>query len=213
MFTGIVESKGRIKNIRKGNGGLIISVATPLDLSDDAIGDSISVNGVCLTATEITKDTFSTDVSGETLSRTTLGELKAGCEVNLERALKAGDRFGGHIVTGHIDGLGEITKMERRQESVYIEIFAGKEILKYVVEKGSIAIDGVSLTVNSAGDRFFALNIIPHTLRITTLGSRKKGDRVNIETDIIGKYVEKLLGGKNLTKGVDVGLLKEYGFA
>jgi len=193
MFTGIVEGKGRVRSLGNGNRGVTVAIEAPFDLSSDNVGDSIAVNGICLTVTGMTSTVFSADVSKETLSRTNLGRMKAGSEVNLERALRLGDRLGGHLVTGHIDGSGVIRKLEKRGESLYIEIKAEKKELRYIVEKGSVAIDGVSLTVNSVGNDSFTLNIIPHTLGLTTLGDLRQGRRVNIETDIIGKYIEKSL--------------------
>jgi len=213
MFTGIIEGRGEIKKVTTGSKGFTVDIKTPFDLSCDKVGDSIAVNGICLTVTDMRGNIFSGHVSEETLSRTNLSEIRQGNPVNLERALKAGDRFGGHIVTGHIDGVGKLIKQEQRGESVYLEIRADENILKYTVEKGSIAVDGVSLTVNDVGKDFFSLNIIPHTLEVTTLGNAKTGGRVNLETDILGKYVERLLAYKNGTKGVDMNLLKEYGFA
>ncbi|MDH3974774.1 MAG: riboflavin synthase [Deltaproteobacteria bacterium] len=211
MFTGIVEGKGEIKEIRRAEKGFILSVMAPFDLSNDKIGDSIAVNGICLTATKIKSGIFCANVSEETLSRTSLAGLAASSTVNLERALKAGDRFGGHIVTGHIDGTGRVIKKEARGESVYLEISAGEDIVRLIVEKGSVAIDGISLTVNSVQKNSFSLNIIPHTLEITTLGAIKRGDEVNIETDIIGKYVEKLTTG-NKGGGIHMNLLEDCGF-
>lgn len=211
MFTGIVEGKGEIKEIMKGRKSFVLSVLAPFDLSEDKIGDSIAVNGICLTATNIKGNLFCADVSQETLSRTSLSGLGTGSAVNLERALKAGGRFGGHIVTGHIDGTGRLIKKETRGESVYLEISAKEDILRLIVEKGSVAIDGISLTVNSVQKNSFSLNIIPHTLEITTLGNIRTGDEVNIETDIIGKYVEKLTTGKT-KEGVNMNLLEDCGF-
>lgn len=212
MFTGIVEGKGKVKNLGNGSSGFTVTIEAPFDLSSDKVGDSISVNGICLTATKIEKTTFSADVSKETLSRTNLGKLKSGSEVNLERALKLGDRLGGHLVTGHIDGPGTVKKMEKRGESLYIEIAVEEKELKYIVQKGSITVDGVSLTINSVGNDFFTLNIIPHTLELTTLGEIKPGSHVNIETDIIGKYVESLTPG-NASERVNMDLLQKCGFS
>ena len=213
MFTGIVEGKGEVKSITAGSKGFVISVEAPFDLSADSIGDSIAINGICLTITTISGNTFRADVSKETLSRTTLSDVKKGEDVNLERALKVGDRMGGHIVTGHIDGTGKIGKRETRGESVWFEVTAPDELMRYMVEKGSVTLDGISLTINSVGKDFFALNIIPHTLDATTLGSKKPRDTVNIETDIIGKYVERLMQGQKTPEGVGMELLKECGFA
>lgn len=213
MFTGIVENKGQIKTINSSGSGLVLSVSTPLDLSNDKVGDSIAVNGICLTATEIKGSDFTADVSAETVSRTNLSELSPGASINIERALKVGDRFGGHIVTGHIDGVAQLLKMETRGESIYLEVGAEPKLIKYIVEKGSIAIDGISLTVNSVGKDYFSLNIIPLTLKKTTLGLKKVGDKLNIETDIIGKYVEKLVTSKDDSTNIDMNLLRDCGFA
>lgn len=212
MFTGIVEGKGRVKSVGNGSSGFKVTIEAPFDLSTDKVGDSISVNGICLTLTCMDKAAFSADISKETLSRTNLGQLKAGSDVNLERALKLGSRLGGHLVTGHIDGPGTVRRIEKRGESLHVEITVQEKELKYIVEKGSVTVDGVSLTVNKVGNDFFSLNIIPHTLEMTTLGGIKPGSQVNIETDIIGKYVEKLIPGGNTGK-VNLDLLQKYGFA
>ena len=213
MFTGIVEGKGKTVGLLPKGKGSEISVEAPFALSDDRIGDSIAVNGACLTVTAIKGNSFTAHISKETLSRTTLGGVKKGEAVNLERALKLCDRMGGHLVTGHIDGMGRLAKKESVGESVRLEIEADEPLLRYAVEKGSVAVDGVSLTINEVGKRSFFLNIIPHTLEVTTLGSIKTGFNVNLEMDIIGKYVERLMGGQKGIKGVDMTLLKEYGFA
>lgn len=212
MFTGIVEGQGEIKDIIRGNRGLVASISSPFDMSSDKAGDSIAVNGICLTAKTIEEKTFKADVSEETLSRTNFGDLKRGGKVNIERALKVGDRFGGHIVSGHIDGIGTVRAKEYRSGSIYMEISADDDIMMHIVEKGSVAIDGVSLTVNDLKTGSFSLNIVPHTLEVTTLGVLERGASVNIETDIIGKYVEKLLGRSQNESGVDMELLTKCGF-
>lgn len=213
MFTGIVEGKGRVRETAGRGGGLVMTVETPFGLDGDRIGDSVSVNGVCLTITGIRNGAFTADVSAETLSRTNLGMIRPGDEVNIERAVRVGDRLGGHIVTGHVDGTGRIGKRERRGDNIYFEIEAGRGLMRHVVEKGSVAVDGVSLTVNGVSDGYFTLNIIPHTLKVTTLGAKRPGDEVNIETDILGKYVERLMGASKTPEGIDMGLLRRYGFA
>lgn len=213
MFTGIIENKGLVKAMKTAGSGLVLTVSTPFDLSKDKVGDSIAVNGICLTATSISGSDFTADVSAETVSRTNLAELSPGASINLERALKVGDRFGGHIVTGHIDGVARLLKMEPRGESIYMEVGAEPKLIKYIVEKGSIAIDGISLTVNSVGKDYFSLNIIPLTLKKTTLGLKNIGARLNIETDIIGKYIEKLVANKGDSANIDMNLLRECGFA
>ena len=193
MFTGIVEEIGTIQNIQKGRHSAILSIQADLILSDLKIGDSVAVNGVCLTATSLSSQGFTADVMHETLDRSSLSQLKNGSHVNLERAMPADGRFGGHIVAGHVDGTGTIQKIRRDDTAIWYTIQAGPSILRYIVEKGSITIDGISLTVArvSAGD--FSISAIPHTVQITTLGERREGDLVNLENDIIGKYVEKLL--------------------
>ena len=163
-------------------------------LEGTRLGDSIAVNGVCLTVTKLAEDGFWADVMPETFSRSNLGELTAGSRANLERAMAADGRFGGHIVSGHIDGKGKITKIQNDGNAVRFWIAADKAILRLIVEKGSIAVDGISLTVVSVSDEDFSISIIPHTLGETTLGSKRVGDSVNLENDIIGKYVERLLG-------------------
>lgn len=193
MFTGIVEEKGKIKAIRRGAASSVLTIEGSVIFSDLKIGDSVAVNGVCLTATKIEGGTFSADVMHETLDRSGLGDLRAGSSVNLERAMAADGRFGGHIVSGHIDGQGVVKEIKRDDNAIWYYIDAPKEIMRYIVEKGSIAIDGISLTVAKVSGGTFAVSIIPHTAAETTLSERKTGDRVNLENDIIGKYVEKLI--------------------
>ena len=212
MFTGIIEGKGEISDISSGDKGFLISISSDFNMSADKIGDSVAVNGICLTASSIHDNNFTAHVSEETLSRTSLAHLKKGDEVNLERALKVGDRFGGHIVSGHIDGTGSLITKEQRGNSIYMEVGAGKEIMRYIIEKGSVAIDGISLTVNKVMSESFSLNIVPHTLEVTTLDTRRSGDTVNIETDIIGKYIEKLSGKNEHNSKVDMDLLAKCGF-
>ncbi|MBQ9608573.1 MAG: riboflavin synthase [Lachnospiraceae bacterium] len=194
MFTGIIEEIGEIKNIKQGIRSAVLTVKGSLVTSDSKVGDSIAVNGVCLTATSIDREIFTADVMAETMRRSSLGGLKPGSKVNLERAMPCNGRFGGHIVSGHIDGTGTISKMEREDNAVWVTVATSKEILKYIVEKGSIAIDGISLTVAYVDDDVFKVSIIPHTAGETTLLMKTKGDVVNLENDIIGKYVEKLMG-------------------
>ncbi|MNN11601.1 Riboflavin synthase [compost metagenome] len=194
MFTGIVEEIGTVVDFEASQNVLRIKVQASKVLEETYLGDSISTNGVCLTVTDIGKNYFYADVMGETVRRSNLGTLKKGDKVNLERAMAANSRFGGHIVSGHIDGKGKITSYEKEGNAVWITIDADREILKYVVEKGSIAIDGISLTVAYVDDRKFKVSIIPHTSEETTLLKKKIGEEVNLECDVIGKYVEKLLG-------------------
>ncbi|SHI20941.1 riboflavin synthase [Clostridium intestinale] len=194
MFTGIVEEIGTVVDFEASQNVLRIRVQASKVLEETYLGDSISTNGVCLTVTDIGKNYFYADVMGETVRRSNLGTLKKGDKVNLERAMTANSRFGGHIVSGHIDGKGKITSYEKEGNAVWITIDTDREILKYVVEKGSIAIDGISLTVAYVDDRKFKVSIIPHTSEGTTLLKKKIGEEVNLECDVIGKYVEKLLG-------------------
>ncbi|HLB05825.1 MAG TPA: riboflavin synthase [Thermodesulfobacteriota bacterium] len=211
MFTGIIEAVGEVKGVRGNDKGTSLQVSIPESFDDIKIGDSISVNGVCLTAKVINGGSFSADVSSETISKTTFGRIKIGGRVNLERALRLSDRLGGHIVSGHIDGTARLKERRDEGESVRLSFSLEKELLRYVINKGSIAIDGISLTVNEVGDGSFTVNIIPHTAKNTTILDRKAGDEVNIEVDIIGKYVERLLG-KGKENKIDSSFLSEHGF-
>lgn len=193
MFTGIIEEIGKIKNVRRGAKSSVLIVNADKVINNTNVGDSISTNGVCLTVTKILSDGFEADVMAETLRRSNLGELKQGDAVNLERAILAGGRFGGHIVSGHVDGTGKITKLKKEDNAVWVYISASFDILKYIVFKGSVAIDGISLTVAEVGEDCFAVSVIPHTGEETILLSKKVGDIVNLENDIIAKYVEKLI--------------------
>ena len=195
MFTGIVAATGAIRHMSGRGGDAQLEVTTAMDLGDVQIGDSISVSGVCLTVTSLTDGGFTADVSAETLSRSTLKTAKSGTPVNLEKALRLGDRLGGHIVLGHVDGVGKISEMTPVSQSLLLGVEIEAALARYVVEKGSIAIDGVSLTVNRCEKTRFYVNMIPATAGVTTLGRKKKSDAVNIETDILGRYVEKLLAG------------------
>ncbi len=217
MFTGIVEEIGRIEAVQKGSQSSILKIAAQRVLEGSQIGDSIACNGVCLTITNMSEKSYECDVMAETLRRSNLGSLKPGDSVNLERALAVGSRLGGHIVSGHIDGRGNIVSMEREDNAVWVTIRAEKEILRYIIEKGSIAIDGISLTVAYVDDKVFKISMIPHTGEATTLLSKKAGDSVNLENDLIGKYVEKLLFTKSEEKKEEkdeltMDLLAEYGF-
>lgn len=194
MFTGIVEAVGTVKNLRKGAHSAIITVEAPQILDDVKLGDSIAVNGVCLTVTAFTARTFDADIMHETLDRSDLGALHAGSKVNVERAMAANGRFGGHIVSGHIDGVGTIQRIEADDNAVWFTIRAGKDILRHVILKGSITIDGISLTVARVADDSFSVSVIPHTRAQTNLATKRVGDEVNLETDVIGKYVDHLLG-------------------
>lgn len=200
MFTGIIEEKGVIKSILRGRNSSRLVVQGNKIFNQIHLGDSVAVNGVCLTVCSFSGNTFEADVMGETLSRSSLGDLKQGSEVNLERAMAADGRFGGHIVSGHIDGTGTIVSMIPDEIATWIKISTSSEIMKYIVEKGSIAIDGVSLTVATVGNDNFQVSLIPHTGKETTLLSKKSGDIVNLENDIIGKYIEKFLTIQNSNK-------------
>ena len=193
MFTGIVEEVGAIKNIKRGQHSAVLTIHAKTVLEETRIGDSIAVNGICLTVTRLFPDGFSADVMHETLNRSSLGALTVGSRVNLERAMAADGRFGGHIVSGHIDGTGTITAIRPDDNAVWYTVSASPELLRYIVEKGSITIDGISLTVAAVTADGFSISAIPHTAAVTTLGKKQVGDTVNLETDIIGKYVEKLL--------------------
>ncbi|WP_313756197.1 riboflavin synthase [Tissierella sp.] len=194
MFTGIVEEIGKIRGIRHGEKSSIITISAFQVLDKTFVGDSICTNGVCLTVTKINKGSFEADVMAETLRRSNLANLKIGDHVNLERALTLDKRLGGHLVSGHIDGVGEIVSREKEDNALWITIKASSEILKFVIEKGSIAIDGISLTVAYVDDHIFKVSIIPHTGEHTTLLDKLQGETVNLECDQLGKYVEKLLG-------------------
>ena len=215
MFTGIVEEMGVIKSIRKGASSAVLEIQAQVVLEDVHIGDSIAVNGVCLTATSFTPTTFTADVMHETLNRSSLANLRPGSRVNLERAMAANGRFGGHIVAGHVDGVGTVLQTRKDDNAIWYTIGASPEVLRYVVEKGSITIDGISLTVAKVTDADFSISAIPHTVAVTVLQDRKPGDTVNLETDIIGKYVEKLLRPEPETQpqsGITLEFLAENGF-
>ena len=193
LFTGIVEETGKIKSINKGDKAVVLKIGCKEVLSDAKLGDSISVNGICLTVTNLDNGNFSADVMPETMKATSLSELSVGSAVNLERAVQPTGRLGGHIVSGHVDGTGTIKNTFREGNAVIIKIAASNEILKYIIKKGSIAVDGISLTVQDLTREDFTVSIIPHTMKNTVLPNKKSGDKVNLENDVLGKYVEKLL--------------------
>lgn len=193
MFTGIIEEVGNVAKIQKQGEFAVLTITGTKIFSDMQLGDSIAVNGVCLTVTEFGRNHFCADVMSETLRRTALGELQPSSPVNLERAMAANGRFGGHIVSGHIDGTGEIISITPANNAVWYRIKTEPKLIRYIIEKGSITIDGISLTVVDCDESSFRVSIIPHTLTQTTLGTKKVGSRVNLENDVIGKYVEKLL--------------------
>ena len=216
MFTGIVEEVGKIIDVKKGANSSRLIIGAEKIFSDMNVGDSVAVNGVCLTVTDFEKNMFWADVMSETLSRSSLGSLKKGSLVNLERAMAANGRFGGHIVSGHIDGTGVIKSMKKDDIAVWVSISAPKNILKFIVEKGSVALDGISLTVADIGDDEFKVSVIPHTGGNTSLLLKKAGDIVNIENDIIGKYVERLMSFKTdsaaKSSGISLEFLADNGF-
>ena len=217
MFTGIIEAIGTIAAIEPKGGDARLYVRTgELDLGDVALGDSIATNGVCLTATALPGDGFWADVSGETLSRTLMGSLKVGDAVNLEKALTPTTRLGGHLVSGHVDGVGQVVSRDEDARSVRFRIQAPDELARYIAEKGSICVNGISLTVNAVNGAEFALNIVPHTLQETTLADCQAGQRVNLEVDLIARYLERLMmGDKAALKsggGITQAFLAEHGF-
>ncbi|MGI6727571.1 MAG: riboflavin synthase [Anaerovoracaceae bacterium] len=214
MFTGIIEETGVVVNIQKGEKSCKLTITGKKIFDDIKIGDSIAVNGVCLTVSALNENSFTADVMTETIIRSSLGILKKGQRVNLERAMPAQGRFGGHIVSGHIDATGEIESLVREGNAVWVTILTNSKVLRYVVEKGSIAIDGISLTVARVGETYFKVSIIPHTGAETTLLMKKKGDLINLECDIIGKYVEKLMNPtKEKEKSIiDMDFLQKHGF-
>lgn len=218
MFTGIVEELGTVAAIKKGAKSSVLSIQGKIIFDDLKIGDSVAVNGVCLTVTRFGGNVFQVDVMSETLSRSSLAALKTGSSVNLERAMPALGRFGGHIVSGHIDGTGVIVGITREDNAIWYKIKASEKLMRYIIEKGSIAIDGISLTVAKMDGDTFQVSIIPHTVRSTTLSQKKPGDVVNLENDLVGKYIEKLIhadatpeSGKG-TGGITKEMLQAYGY-
>ena len=193
MFTGIVEEIGTVERVQHGQHSAVLTIRAEKVLEQTKIGDSIAVNGICLTVTQLLEGKFSADVMHETLNRSALAQLGHGSHVNLERAMAADGRFGGHIVAGHADGIGTVLGTKRDDTAVWYTIGAGPQILRYIVEKGSVTVDGISLTVASVSEKQFSISAIPHTVEQTVLKEKKAGDSVNLETDIIGKYVEKLM--------------------
>jgi riboflavin synthase len=197
MFTGIIEELGKITHIEKLLDAKRITIQGAVVTSDIKRGDSIAVSGVCLTAVELEGDKFTADVMDETLKVTALGHARVGDVVNLERAMNATTRFGGHMVLGHVDGVGEIKNREKSEHWEWVRVSVPKELMRYIVLKGSITVDGVSLTVNEIGDDFIGLSLIPETMRLTTLGSKEVEDKVNLEVDIMAKHIERLMEGRN----------------
>jgi len=193
MFTGIVEEMGVIKRLEKSGAGTTLTILASTVMDDLEAGASVSVNGACLTVVSVGEREFAVEVSPETLAVTTLGQLAAGTPVNLERAMRVHDRIGGHLVAGHVDGVGSIRNRTPEGNAIVLTIEAPREVLRYCVHKGSITLDGISMTINEVSDRNFSVAVIPHTAKATTLGLKKPGETVNLEADLIGKYVERLL--------------------
>jgi riboflavin synthase len=216
MFTGLIQDVGKIQAVEPAGGGVRLTVSTRLDLGLFKVGDSISVDGVCLTVVRMSGTTFTVEVSPETLRRSTLATAKQNHPVNLETALRMSDPLGGHLVSGHVDGTGEILEVEPEGNSWRYRFRVPREISRYLVEKGSVAVDGVSLTVAECGDEEFSVSLIPHTAQSTALGRKRAGDRVNLENDIIAKYVEKFLRQKEdpaqQPSRIDATFLARHGF-
>lgn len=217
MFTGIIEAVGTVSSLQNRGGDMRVSIRSgKLDLGDVKLGDSIAVNGICLTAVALPGDGFVADVSGETLQRSAFVDLKPGSRVNLEKALTPTTRLGGHLVSGHVDGVGELLSLKQDARSVRMRIQAPAELAKYIAEKGSITIDGVSLTVNAVDGARFDLNIVPHTMQETTLVDFAVGRRINLEVDLIARYLERLLLGERAAQGkgdgISMAFLAEHGF-
>lgn len=214
MFTGIIEEIGTVTSVVKGDKSCKLTIAGNVIFDNIKLGDSVAVNGVCLTVTSMTKSSFTADVMAETMRRSSLGMLKNGSRVNLERAMSANGRFGGHIVSGHIDSTGEIISLIPEGNAVWVTVHADLNTLRYIVEKGSIAIDGISLTVAEVTNQYFRVSVIPHTGMQTTLLSKKSGDTVNLECDIIGKYIEKLMVPQKEEKSSNITMefLTKHGF-
>jgi len=216
VFTGIIQGQGTVLEKKPAGGGMVFCVEAGFDLTDPEEGESIAINGACMTAREIKNRKFLVDVSPESLSRTGLGALSVGSMVNLERALRLADRLGGHLVSGHVDTRGRVEERRSAGDFTLFSFSLDAGLAKYVIEKGSITIDGVSLTVNSCTGNRFSVSIIPHTLAVTTLGQLKQGDQVNLEVDIIGKYVEKMLAEQAVDaypgSRINPAFLAEHGF-
>ena len=218
MFTGIIQAIGEVRSMDHRSGDMRLRIGTgKLDLGDVELGDSIAVNGVCLTAVELPGDGFVADVSNETLSLTSLGDLKMGSPVNLEKALTLQTRLGGHLVSGHVDGLGEVLERQGDARSIRFRIRAPRELARYIAHKGSITVDGTSLTVNAVDGDTFELNIVPHTLQETIMSGYQAGRKVNLEVDLVARYLERLLLGDQAAEagaqsGIDLAMLAKAGF-
>lgn len=213
MFTGIVAELGSVKEIQHGSQAGTLTIAAAEILSDGVVGDSIAIDGVCLTVTHLAHSSFTADVSAETLRRTTLGSLKPGDAVNLENALRLADRLGGHLVLGHVDEVGTITGWQDEGASSLMRVSISQEAMRYVVHKGSVSVDGVSLTISNLFDDAFEVALIPHTKQITTLGAKRVGAHVNIEVDLLGRYIERLLTYPSVEgTSIDVDFLAKHGY-
>ena len=214
MFTGIVEEIGVVSEVKRTSQGAVLSINASDVLTDSGVGESIAIDGVCLTMTQADNTKFTADISAETLRRTTLGDRSRGDGVNLERSLQFGSRLGGHIVLGHVDDVGVISDWRDEGDSSMMRVSASSDVMRYVVFKGSICVDGISLTIANLFETEFEIALIPHTKQVTTIGKKRVGDRVNIEVDLLGRYVEKLLGEQSRSPcSVDLAFLKSHGFA
>ena len=217
MFTGIIESLGKVESLQSVGGDVRLRIQTDLDMSDVHLGDSIATNGICLTVIEWGDHWYAADVSRESLNRTTLGQWKIGQVVNVEKAMLPTTRFGGHIVSGHVDGLGEITQVRQDARSLYFEVTAPVELAKYLAEKGSVTVDGISLTINHLRGNILSLNLIPHTAERTNIGTWQVGTKVNLEVDVLARYIERLLLGDQAAEQkpeskISMAFLAENGF-
>lgn len=216
MFTGIVEELGEVLSLQRGSKQAVLTIKGREIFEDLKLGDSVAVNGVCLTATKISKQTFCADVMNETFNRSSLANLKKGDVVNLERAMAANGRFGGHMVAGHVDDVGELLEIKQDDNAVWFTIKAPQKIMKYCIEKGSIALDGISLTIAKLTKDTLSVSMIPHTIKNTNFGSKKPGDLINLENDMVGKYIDKLIHfeeeEKKQTGGVTMEMLRNAGF-
>ena len=217
MFTGIIESLGKVESLQSVGGDVRLRIQTDLDMSDVHLGDSIATNGICLTVIEWGDNWYAADVSRESLNRTTLGNWKVGQRVNVEKAMLPTTRFGGHIVSGHVDGVGEITRVREDARSIYFEVTAPVELAKYLAEKGSVTVDAISLTINHLRGNILSLNLIPHTAERTNIGTWQVGSKVNLEVDVLARYIERLLLGDKAAEqktesNISMAFLAENGF-
>ncbi|MEI6890369.1 MAG: riboflavin synthase [Bacteroidales bacterium] len=212
MFTGIIEEVGVVKNVTKGTSSFSMLITADVVASDLKLGDSVNTNGACLTVTTLNLNSFTVDIMPETMRKTNLGILKPGSEVNLERALMLSSRLGGHLVSGHIDGTGVIRQIKKEDNAVWITVKAGHDILRYMIPKGSVSLDGISLTVVHVDEVSFDVSLIPHTMAVTTLRNKKPGDALNIECDMVAKYIERFTGIPGSESRIDKEFLDKHGF-